>query len=92
MKTAEELYNENKSKIESYEGEIRTPHNDIWCVFYPDFIKALTEHDKGIRDLINEMIKKIKSEKETIIANPYAEGYADGEIDALTESKSKIGV
>ena len=95
MKTAEELYEKHKSKIETYDGEIRTAHQDFWCVFYLDFQNAITEDRKQIKDMIDEMIEGLKGECEDcgedynacscVASIPIGE-----KIEALTELKDKL--
>ena len=79
MKTAEELYEKHKSKIETYDGEIRTAHQDFWCVFYLDFQNAITEDRKQIKDMIDNMLK---AEDDA--------GYKLNARWALTELKDKL--
>ena len=52
------------------------------------FIKALIEHDKEIKELIDEMIDKRHKEKMGYLSKTYTDEYTR----ALTELKTKIGV
>ncbi len=82
MKTAEELFNEHTTF--SY---LDTDDKVFKIVALTQFIKALTEHDNEIKQLIDEMKGNpdgMELTKEEY--NIYLCGYDDG----LTELKSKI--
>ena len=91
MKTAEELYEKHKSKIETYDGEIRTAHQDFWCVFYLDFQNAITEDRKQIKDMIDEETTRLEQKLENTSRDEKELRWVlNGKIEALTELKDKL--
>ena len=88
MKTAEELFN-------GCNHDIGLSYNKPLVITLVEFTKALTEHDKEIKDMIDEMIEGLKGECEDcgedynacscVASIPIGE-----KIEALTELKDKL--
>ena len=92
LKTAEELFEKYELKAPCFNEEgIQISEDDTDCIFYDDFLKALTEHDN---ELISEIEKKIKEKTDLQnIELDELDDYKDNqlindlesEIEALTE-------
>ncbi len=99
MKTAEELF--VKYKKANWEHEYAEGY-PCGVTNYKDFNKALTEHDKEMKQLIDEMIEETDRKTQERFVLPYEklmahaqnhfDGISKGWYSALTELKSKIGV
>jgi len=94
MKTAEELF-------DKFTGREENPLDPISGVMgEDDFCDALTEHDQEIKDLVDEMVKKLKKENEDMYredstpqsSNHFSAIINDNKIRALTELKNKLGI
>ena len=81
MKNAEELFEKYELKAPCFNEEgIQISEDDTDCIFYDDFLKALSEHDQ---ELIKEIEKKM--EKESQQKSKQNRIFHQGRYDLLTE-------
>jgi hypothetical protein len=92
LKTAEELFSKYELivPLQDEDGnDIEGQTQETDCMDYDNFLKALTEHDKEIKDLIDEMMGELKLKQEKTSIRIVYSRY-DAKIEALTELKEKL--